>query len=114
MSGCVDGKQSRPDKWHRFLNDNQRSVLNQWFQKDQYPTQDTIRNLSNSIGVDKGKVHNWFNIKRSKLRKSGMPLTQCKLKDIINQSSTTAFGQTINVYILMIHNVLSNELNSKL
>ena len=55
MSQLVDGKQLRPDKWHKYLDNNQKSLLKQWFEKDQYPTTDTIRHLSNTLGVDKGK-----------------------------------------------------------
>ena len=78
--GCLDEKRTLFDKCHKYLDDHQRSVLQEWFAKDPYPKKDTIRNLSNVLGLDKRKVYNWFNIKRSTLRKKKLPLpAQCKL-----------------------------------
>ena len=57
---------------------NQRSVLKQWFAKDPYPSMDTIRNLSDVLGVDKRKVYSWFEVQRRKLPKGEIPLITTK------------------------------------
>ena len=103
MFACLDGKQSRQVKQYRHLNANQKSVLMQWFTKDPYPTLNTLRNLSDALGVDKLKLYNWFNWKRSELRRSGMVLPRkCELKDILIETSASEFGQTTYIYIYYI------------
>ena len=59
----------------RTFDDSQRSFLKQLFAKDQYPTQDTIRNLSDVLEVDIKKVYKWFRVQRTKLPKGEILLT---------------------------------------
>ena len=69
MFGCLDDKQSLLDERHIHLDDNQRSVLKESFAKHPYPNQDTLRNLSDVLGVDKRKLHNWFISEGCRLKK---------------------------------------------
>ena len=76
----------------------------QWFTKDPYPTLDTIRNLSDTLGVDKFKLYNWFNLKRSKLRRSGMVFPRkYDPEGLLLETSAIGFGQTIHTSIFTIY-----------
>ena len=89
----LDEKQPLLDKRHQFLNDNQRSMLTQWFAKDLYPKQDTIRYLSDVLGVDKGKVYRWFITERKRLKKKKIALpAQCKLNNFLMEIFAFDFG----------------------
>ena len=96
MSKCLDEKQASLDKNQQFLNDNQRSVLKQWFAKDPYPKRDTIRKLSDTLGVDKRKVYNWFNNERNRLKKNKIPLpAQSKSIILLLEIFQFGFGYTL-------------------
>ena len=69
MYGCLDEKQSRLKKTWRVFNNDQISVLKESFARDPYPKQDTLRNLSDVLGVHKRKVYNWFYKKRKNIKK---------------------------------------------
>ena len=97
MALCLDDKQSFLDKRHIHFDDNQRLVLKESFAKDPYPTQDTIKILSDVLGVDKRKVRRWFSSERCRLRKKKVPFpTQCKLSNLSHE--ILAFGVELTMY----------------
>ena len=51
-----------------LLSEKQSSVLMESFVKDPYPTWDTLRNVSEVIGLSEQKVYRWFDEERSKER----------------------------------------------
>ena len=67
--GCISGrlgeKQSKSSQ-KRYFDHNQISLLKQYFAQDPYPKQDTLKSLSDMLGVHKMKVYNWFYRKRAK------------------------------------------------
>ena len=54
----------------------QRSLLRKSFSKETYPSQDTLRNLSQMVGLSKHQVYQWFcnerrNERNKKIKLSG-------------------------------------------
>ena len=49
-----------------FFSVEQRLVLRQSFEKEPYPSQDTLKNLSEMVGESKQKVKRWFDNERKK------------------------------------------------
>ena len=79
--GCIDMKHSRLRKAQRHFHDYEISMLKQSFSNDPYPTQYTIKNLSDALGVDQITVYNWFSKERIRRKKGKVHMPkQCKLK----------------------------------
>lgn len=57
------------------LNDNQKSVLKQTFANSAYLTKETMKNLSQQLGLSEKTVSRWFSTKRrfSRKRLHGQP-----------------------------------------
>ena len=56
-------------KSRRTLGANEKLVLKQSFANNAYPTTDTVRNLSKTLGFSIIKVMGWFNYERAKRKK---------------------------------------------
>ena len=65
----LGGIRIKEHKSNRILNANEVSMLNQSFANNAYPTHDTVRNLTEALGVSADKVYSWFCCERAKRRK---------------------------------------------
>ena len=78
VSVCLDEIETYKHKSRRRLYDEEKSVLKQSFAENLYPTMETIRNLSKTLGFSTLRVNNWFNYERRKKNKTQVS-EPCKL-----------------------------------
>ena len=69
LYNCVANVKSMLRGPPNYLDKNQLLVLRESFENDIYPTADTIRSLSDSLGLSRPQVTIWFRNERVKLRK---------------------------------------------
>ena len=75
---CLGEIETYKRKPRRRFSAIEKSVLKQSFADDAYPTTDTIRNLSKTLGLSTIKVINWFSYERTKRKKTQVS-KPCKL-----------------------------------
>ena len=78
FSVCLDEIETYKRNQRRRFSANEKSVLEQSFANDAYPTTDTVSNLSKTLGLSTIKLNNWFSYERTK-RKKIQVSKPCKL-----------------------------------